>query len=152
MSRLSVFDSTQVHHQLQQFIWEWVVLLLIVHDGAVQSGDLFWVRFNLKHMEHGGFLGSLMWQVLDLFLAGTTYRGGGGRGRGGVAYHSDTGCQRGCVVQEGKWQYDTCVCVFIRHEVIFVWQQEKQEQVKKKWSTSSAVFCQSLKKKLAFSF
>lgn len=39
-----------------QSIHKWVVFLLIVYDSTVRSGDLFWLRLNLKHMERHNFL------------------------------------------------------------------------------------------------
>lgn len=42
-----------------QSIHKWVVFLLIVYDSTVRSGDLFWLRLNLKHMERHNFLAGL---------------------------------------------------------------------------------------------
>lgn len=50
-----------------QSIHKWVVFLLIVYDSTVRSGDLFWLRLNLKHMERHNFLAGIK-IMPDLFL------------------------------------------------------------------------------------
>lgn len=79
-----------------QSIHKWVVFLLIVYDSTVRSGDLFWLRLNLKHMERlTSSCGSFVQRGPERYQ--------------GIAYHSDTGCQQGFMVQEGKWQCGTCL-------------------------------------------
>lgn len=66
----------------------------------MQSGDLFWVSLNLKHMEHYNFLAGLCGKCLTSSCGSFVRRGA--ESYQGTAYHSDTGCQQGSWCKRGS--------------------------------------------------